>query len=528
MPSLLVADDTPIIRSTIARVVAQSKPEFYPVIEASSGTEAVELARQAKPDIVLMDIKMPGLDGLQAAAIIQAELPATRIIILTAYDDFPYVQRAIKLGVVDYLLKPIRPAKLVEILVQVNEQIQAERQQLQEAVETKTYLEKTLPVVETSLVDRLVRGLAADKAAIETSLTHLGKTISWPAVLVADVDSFETVWSEGAPGIFTEIEPHIFGEAKTFLVGFSAPNRVIAIVSTDPDQPVVEQMRQLGDIIYRTLVTKLGLSVTIGLGHHYPDLESIPLSYAEASLACRHGTDQAQQRVIHIDDIEDAHYQSKPSYPAQLEHKLLDSVRLGETKTAVALLNDMLDYLMYQFRERLDVIRNRLSELMALVARTVIGTGAVEAEVLDLSHEQIAALLATEDLADMRAWALSSLTELIAAIPTPISGGEDMVQQALDYIQQHHHNPDITLNEVAGAVNLSPSHLAHLLKERAGVNYKHHLTKLRIEAAKKLLRTTNLTIYAIAEAVGYQNATNFYRLFRRETGLTPAEYRHVA
>ncbi|NJN93134.1 MAG: response regulator [Anaerolineales bacterium] len=144
MPGLLVVDDTPLIRSTIARVVAQSDSEFYPIIEASSGLEAVELARRATPDVVLMDIKMPGLDGLQAATMIRAELPATRIIILTAYDDFPYVQRAIKLGVVDYLLKPVRPAKLTELLTQLYQQIQAERQQLQEVVETKSYLEKNV------------------------------------------------------------------------------------------------------------------------------------------------------------------------------------------------------------------------------------------------------------------------------------------------------------------------------------------------------------------------------------------------
>ncbi|NJN99686.1 MAG: helix-turn-helix transcriptional regulator, partial [Anaerolineales bacterium] len=208
--------------------------------------------------------------------------------------------------------------------------------------------------------------------------------------------------------------------------------------------------------------------------------------------------------------------------------KLLDSVRLGEAKTATILLNDMLDHLMYQFRERPDISRNRLSELMALIARTVIGAGAVETDVLNLSHEQIVILLATEDVADMRAWALSSLAELIATLPELAPLAKDVVQQALDYIQQHHHNPDISLNDVAGAVNLSPSHLAHLLKERVGVSYKQYLTQLRIEAAKKLLRTTNLTINTVAETVGYQNVTNFYRLFQRETSMTPASYRHSA
>jgi two-component system response regulator YesN len=250
MARLLVADDTPIIRSTIARVVERDMPDFCPVIEASNGAEAVELARQAKPDIVLMDIKMPALDGIQASTLLRAELPLTRIIILSAYDEFCYVQRALKLGVVDYLLKPIRPAKLTEILIQVYDQIQAERQQFRPSTEVGTYSEETHP--------------------------------------------------------------------------------------------------------------------------------------------------------------------------------------------------------------------------------------------------------------------------------------EDIIQHALDYIHQNQHRADITLAEVAAAVSLSTSHLAHLLKERAGASYKQHLTSLRIESAKRLLRTTNLTISAIGEEVGYPNATNFYRLFQRETGVTPASYRRCA
>lgn len=258
MPSLLVVDDTPLIRSTIAQVVRRDAAEIAQVFEAVNGIEAVELARRRRPEIVLMDIRMPGLDGLQASAAIRAELPQTRIIILSAYDEFPYVQKALQLGAVDYLLKPVRPSRLLALLAKVCEELRAEHEQAQQA-------------------------------------------------------------------------------------------------------------------------------------------------------AARPEPEQAERPV-----------------------------------------------------------------------------GAEPA------------------------------------------GGADPIQQALDYIRQHHQRPDISLNDVAAAVNLSPSHLAHLLRERAGVSYKQQLTALRIEAARRLLRTTDMTISAVGEAVGYQNATNFYRLFQREVGMTPAEFRKGA
>lgn len=261
MPDLLVVDDTPIIRSTIAQVVRRECPAIGQVYEAANGVEAVELARRQRPAIILMDIRMPGLDGLQASAVIKAEQPRTRILILSAYDEFLYVKEALKLGAVDYLLKPIRPAKLLEALAQVCAELGDER---------------------------------------------------------------------------------------------------------EPPQP-------------------------------------------------------------------------GPAAPIDAP---------GEA----------------------DAGRQYAPEAGGLAA------------------------------------------------PDPI-------QQAIDYIRQNHQRPDISLNAVAEAVNLSPSHLAHLLKERAGLSYMQQLTSLRIETARRLLRGTNLTVSAVGEAVGYQNATNFYRLFQRETGMTPAEFR---
>ncbi len=116
MSRLLVVDDTPIIRSTIVDVVTKGGLGFSTIREACNGAEAIEQARREAPDVVLMDIRMPGVDGLEAAGVIRTEHPEARIVFLSAYDDFAYVQRALKLGAIDYLLKPIRPSALREIL----------------------------------------------------------------------------------------------------------------------------------------------------------------------------------------------------------------------------------------------------------------------------------------------------------------------------------------------------------------------------------------------------------------------------
>jgi two-component system response regulator YesN len=203
----------------------------------------------------------------------------------------------------------------------------------------------------------------------------------------------------------------------------------------------------------------------------------------------------------------------------------LHTVRLGQAQTSARLMTELVDFLMYQSKKSPQTLHDRLAELMTLISRAVIEAGGEAAKVLDLSHRQAVALAEHQGVAEIRAWALNSLAELMTTIQ-PALVNKDLVQQAIEYIHENQRQPEMTLKDVASAVNLSPSHLAYLLKENLGVSYKKYLTSLRMGQAKKLLRTTDLTVAAIAQAVGYPNITNFYRLFQRETGTTPAEYRH--
>lgn len=125
MPGTLIADDTPLIRSALRNILKRADMDVEPIVEACDGEDAVRQARRCHPDIVLLDIKMPGMDGLEAASIIRDEFPDAKVVMLTAYDEFCYVHKALKLGVEDYLLKPVRPEKLVELFTGIRKKEQA-------------------------------------------------------------------------------------------------------------------------------------------------------------------------------------------------------------------------------------------------------------------------------------------------------------------------------------------------------------------------------------------------------------------
>lgn len=531
MPGLLVVDDTALVRSTITNIVTRQKPGLSPVYEATNGEEAVKLARSACPDIVLMDIKMPGLDGLQAAALIRSENPATKIIMLTAYDEFVYVQEALKMGAVDYLLKPVRPAKLIDALAKIQTRIESEQAEKRKTTETQKRLNETLPLLEASLVEHLIYKLSAAPSNIQTTLTHLGKTLSWPAVMVVDVDDFKSLSRQIAPeavqylcDIVTQTVTRALPELSRSLIWQSRPGRVVVIVSTDQKLLTSKQLITLAKSICRQVQEKTGYTVTISIGRQYADLDSIPISYAEARLTKRHQAVQTGNTVVHIDNLDLFESVENLAYPLQVERNLLDAVLLNQREAAEMLMNDLVDHVLLQSNKPLHAICNTFVEIFALISRTIIEAGSPGPLVMGITQRQFSVLGAMSDTEQIRPWALNSLVELMT------TGGaakqnKDAIQLAIDYIQQNYVQPDIALRDVANAVNLSPSHLAYLLKEKLGVSYIHFLTTLRIQRARTLLRTSDITVSAIAEAVGYPNASNFYRLFLREVGVTPGAYR---
>lgn len=533
MTSILIVEDMPIIRSALIRIISEQDGIFSPILEAANGEEAVTLARAHKPDIILMDIKMPRLTGLQATSIIQQEQPDVKIVMLTAYNEFSYIQRALKLGARDYILKPVRPQKLMQLLAEIRQELHDEQRDMRTVEIVKDSLQKTMPVIETNLVENLIRGTNPEGSTVDKSLSYLGKRLVWPVVLVTKIDDFDQFAQKNPQAasqqIYTNLAQLIrnqLPDPQRALVGYSNPGRVVTIVSTEQSMAKPAQIRAFCEQLRETIAEQMPFTVTIGMGKRYMDYESIPLSYAEANLARRYYSGLQVNRVVDLSDIQDEQPQGDDysHYLVQKKRKLVQIVETNQKKEAQQLINEIVDYLSQRYYTRPGAMRNHGAELVTLVAWGVISSGTDEHEVLSLLHQQIRALPSWRTGPDIRAWTLNSLAEMMTLVQDS-SQQQDSVQVAIQYIQENYQRSDISLQEVADEVNLSQSHLSSQFKMRTGTSYMNYLTTWRIDKAKKLLRTTDQSIATVAEMVGYPNTTNFYRHFRKQTKMTPATYR---
>lgn len=533
MTPILIVDDMPVIRSALVRIISQQDGHFSPILEAANGEEAVELARTHKPDIILMDIKMPGLTGLQATSIIQQEQPDVKIVMLTAYNEFSYVQRALKLGARDYLLKPVRPNKLMQLLAEIRQEIKSERQEMRTVEIVKDSLQKTMPVIEANLVENLIRGTNPEGSTTDESLAYLGKRLVWPVVLVIKIDNFDQHAQEQSSDTlqqsYTALVKLIRSElpdSQRALAGYTNPGRVVAIVSTEQSMANPDQIRAFCEQLRQTIAEQMPFTVTIGMGKRYMRFESIPLSYAEANLARRYLSRQEGNRVVSLDDMQEDLPQGNDNsrYLVQKERELVQVVEANQKQAAQQLINEIVDYLSQRYYTRPDAMKNHCAELVTLVAWGVIGTETDENKVLDLLHHQVRALSSWKTVPDIRSWTLNSLAEMMTLVEDS-SQRQDAVQVAINFIQENYQRSDISLQEVADVVNLSQSHLSSQFKTRVGTSYVKYLTATRMDEAKKLLRITDHSVATVAEMVGYPNTTNFYRHFQKYAEMTPAAYR---
>lgn len=535
MGCILVVDDMPVIRSTLSSVLSKREDLFSPILEASNGEEAVALARIHKPDVVLMDIKMPQLNGLQATAVIRRENPNTKVLILSAYDEFSYVQKALKFGARDYLLKPVRPSRLLDLLVEIKQEIQDERRELRTVEIVKESLQKTLPIIETNLVENLVRGTNVEGVTNSEALAYLGKRISWPAVLVIKVDAFDRfVQGKSKTAVqqmhssLVNLVQEMLPEPQRALIGYSNPGRVILIVSADQSLATAGQLHEFGERLRRVISDLLSVTATVGVGKRHLELESIPLSYAEANLARRYYGRAEGNQVVGMDEIVDdlPDDQAPSRYLIEKELQVVKFVELNQNDEARQLINEIVDYLARSHYLQPGTMRNHCAELVTLVAWGAINAGLDEPKILRLLNEQVRVLSSWRTVPEIRAWTLNSLGEVMALVEGA-SQRQDAIEVAVAYIHKHFRRSDLMQKEVADAVSLSQSHFGSQFKTRMNMSYVKYLTAVRLDEAKKLLLTTDYSVAHVSEMVGYPNVTNFYRHFRSDTNMTPAAFREA-
>lgn len=531
MYTLLIADDEQLERQALRFIIEKELADIRVIGETGDGISAIRIAESEKPDIVLMDIRMPGINGLEAAKSIRALLPETVIVMLTAMEEFSYAKEALTLGAAEYLLKPVRPADLVRVLAGITIKICQLKARAQEEKLLRKSVEDVMPFIQMSFVYDLIAGNIKDLAQLRERSRFLGMKIDFGVALVINIENFKQRTDSD-----TELEKQILKQRIYQLVcsivgerglvsPFSSDNLVVLLgfEESHTAEFIKDDVFKTAVAIRESIFKILDMNIWIGIGRYYDNPLEVHKSYLEAMNAERQRSFIGDNQIIHVEDI--PYFSTGPfNYPFHYERAVQDKVRCGDRKQAKKLLRELLGEI-FGSKASMETVKACVLELLIVLSRSAVEGGANLDQLTLLNIKGINGLTSCHSKEQVEQWMLEFLDSFMDnMLKNRSSINLRVINKACDYITENCHR-NISLEEVAQTVHLSHFYFSRLFKQEKGYNFVDFITKVRVDRAKVMLQDPDYTVVQIAAEVGYQDASYFCRVFRHTMDMTPKQYR---
>ncbi|MBB6673062.1 response regulator [Cohnella nanjingensis] len=524
MTSMIVVDDEVWIRERLIHTVDWKDLGIGEIHEASCGEEALEKALLFEPDLMLTDIRMPNMGGLELIQNLRDQGLHTKAIIISGYSDFEYAKKAVSLGAFDYILKPVEDDDLLQVVGKCLEQIQIEKKKEELLQKADTQVNKRLPLLKEMLYVDLINGKVQDEQQFRGTLIdfQIGNTNLNHVCVIFQIQSPDKsldAWN-------TEFVQFVVRNlARDHLQPFSDNDIVlthsgetVAIVSSIQDR---EAIRRHIDSVRREIdrfVHKIsGCSIDVGIGESCTDIRDISRSYRNA------------KHSLLLSGFPAADNITAAKKPVRLEaykhydiEALVNLVKLGDKEAALANLerfvaaNPLIDPTELKFI---------FIHIINAITRTAIeGKHSIE-DFSRFSLQFFELLQRAQCLREIRQLLEEALLIIIAYMErTQQKKTRKVIENIVRYMEAHYNEP-INLNVISKKFFMNASYLSKIFKEEMNVPFSRYLMEYRVSKAAELMRDPTIKIYEIASIVGYDDIPYFTKTFKSIKGVTPVQYR---
>jgi two-component system, response regulator YesN len=516
MHKVIVVEDDRIIRRGICQTIPWGEHGFVVAGEAGDGEVALELIEKEKPQVVVSDINMPFMSGLEMAKQIKERSPETRIIFLTGYEDFKYAQEAVKLKAFDFLLKPVDSEYLLKKVKEAAADWETE------SVKEKRIIE-SLPLLQQRFFQKLIRE-GDYRVDVEKELQGLDVQMEGPFFAVILVKNT----------IELDLEGHLLREKITSFTTSYSNELSCLVMNADVGEYAIllslendhdSRKGELAQALFNFLYKEIDHTLTITHGRAYPNLFEVGKSFLEARVAMDMRHIMGTGRVISLDETV-SKGDKKENLIHDLEMKLENHIKSSLPEKAKETLLELSTAIV----DRKSVALSGL-KVLALKFSTMLFFEIEKWQKEDTTnsfnssdvYKEIMELTTLADMTDI-------LHNLIEQWSTAMFKKKEKnyyshVDQAIKYMQGNFHDNSLTLQKVAELIHVSTPYLSNLFKIEKGFNFGDYLLELRMKKAMELLGEGNIKTYEVCEQVGYSNPQYFGICFKKYTGFTPAEYK---
>ena len=512
MYKILIADDEPIAVESLKFMINRNFSNSVIIEGCDSGKTAIESARRFFPDIAIMDIDMPGINGLEAIKEIKKFHDEVEFIIISAFDYFDFAQEAVSLGVSEYLVKPVKEEKLTQTLQNLFERTSNRSKEKQKYLEQQERLSMSVPLMEESFFSML-SSIEEHTDKMEETLELLGFENRGGYVVMLDI------MDENLHGLILDAYKYKL-KRLCDCIAHSKKNRITAYILDESVGSLYKSNAQsiIDKIAY--LAKDDDLNILIGIGRKYDVVAKAKQSYIEAGEALKYlknGGKAAEQTLMFHDDLPDSRPGLKKNEQKQLEDNIYTYMEAGDVEMV--------------FEELVRHIENEsagnaeFDDVKKSILEVIIGLGRhfkVPPEDTWVLIENAMGVAGKEELKQIVSDIILHLYGVLEMRkPKKADGAIDMAEL---YIIEHYAEP-INLEEISNLVNLSQHYLSRMFKQEKKIGFSDYVAMVRIEQAKKLLMVDGLAVKEVALMVGFQDPNYFSKSFKKITGKTPGEYK---
>ena len=533
MFKVFLVEDEIVVREGIRKNILWEQYDFLYAGDAPDGELALPLIRQIKPDLIITDIKMPFMDGLALIELVRKELPRTKIVIISGYDDFSYAQQAIRMGVDQYLLKPIIKEKMVEILIELRKKMEAEQQQQEYLTRFQREAQEYETFSRRRFFEQIVTGGLSVSEISETAKT-MGIDVNAPFYNIVLFSLSSAGYDGSAPESYTyalaavqdTITQFIASHSELILFRWNVTTYAVLVKGGSDDI-----VRRTGDCIEniqsRCAMAGSDVNWHIACGTPVSRFRAIPVCFTEASRILSYRYLCSEEHILSEASIRD--FRKKNGSGTDTDKKEIDQecVRHFLSSGAEEEINRFIDQLLQSAGEEavsLPLFCRYLTMTIYFAAVKYLDSIGCHADSfwsLELRPNDNAS--APEEVRQYARRVMGQAIELRDR--ESAKQQRDLLKKAIGFIDEHYPEESISLDRVAKKVNISPNYLSAIFSQEVGQTFIDYLTCKRIDEAKRMLRQTDKRSSEITFAIGYRDPHYFSFVFKKVAGCTPSEYR---